>query len=453
MNSTPGHGEVWSVSRLVQELKSLLASGLPPLWIEGEISNYTKSAAGHRYFTLKDDTNQLKCALFRARSRGLAFEPTDGLKVIAFGRVDLFGPRSEVQLLVDQILPVGAGHLELAFRELHKRLKAEGLFDPARKKPLPAFARCLGVITSARGAAIRDILTVLERRAPHVQVVIADVLVQGEQASGEIVAALQAFNRYRQVDLVIVARGGGSLEDLWAFNDETVVRAVAGSELPVISGIGHEVDTTLTDLAADLRAATPSAAAELAVRPRADWLSELHLLHERMHAEVWRGCEGGRRELTRLSTRYGFRKPEEVLRTYVQIVDSLLERLGKAVPARLREARQSFRALAFRPVLESPQQLILAKQTRFARDESALKAVWAPLLANRRERLAQSSGSLAALSPRGVLERGYAVLLSPRGRVVASLHDTLDLIELDVVLKDGKLKTHIQSREPDRSWP
>lgn len=453
MNSTPGHGEVWSVSRLVQELKSLLASGLPPLWIEGEISNYTKSAAGHRYFTLKDDTNQLKCALFRARSRGLAFEPTDGLKVIAFGRVDLFGPRSEVQLLVDQILPVGAGHLELAFRELHKKLKAEGLFDPARKRALPVFARRLGVVTSARGAAIRDILTVLERRAPHVQVVIADTLVQGEQAAGDIVAALQAFNRYRQVDLLIVARGGGSLEDLWAFNEESVVRAVANSALPVISGIGHEVDTTLTDLAADLRAATPSAAAELAVRPRSDWRSELDLLGTRMHGEVWQCCEEHRRELARLSTRYGFRKPGEVLRTYVQIVDGLSERLGKAVPARLREARQVFRALASRPALESPRQLTLAKQSRLDRAESALKTVWAPLLANRRERLAQSSGSLAALSPRGVLERGYAVLLSPDGRIVSSLNETLDLRELDAVLKDGKLKTQIQSRERDTSWP
>jgi exodeoxyribonuclease VII large subunit len=453
MNGAPGHGEVWSVSRLVQELKSLLVSGLPPLWIEGEISNYTKSAAGHRYFSLKDDTNQLKCALFRGRSRALGFEPADGLKVVALGRVDLFGPRSEVQLLVEQLLPAGQGQLELALKELHKRLAAEGLFDPERKRPLPIFPRRVGVITSARGAAIRDILRVFARRAPHVQVVIADTPVQGAAAASGIAAAVTAFNRAKSVDVLIVARGGGSLEDLWAFNEEILVRAVAASELPVISGVGHEIDTTLTDLAADLRAATPTAAAEQAVHPTASWRDQLNSEFDRMQECLSQLCLTHKTRLAALSARYGFRRPEEALRTFVQMVDGLVARLGKAVPARLREAQAACRALVTRPVLESPRQAIVGAQRRVAQVDATLKAAWAPLLSSRRERLAQSSGGLSALSPRGVLDRGYAVLLARDGRVLSSVAETLKEREISAVLKDGKLTTQILSREHDATWP
>jgi len=437
----------------VLELKSLLASGLAPLWIEGEISNYTRSAAGHRYFSLKDDTNQLKCALFKGRAPALKFEPADGLKVIAFGRVDLFGPRSEVQLQVEQLLPAGEGLLELALRELRERLRQEGLFDSARKRPLPRFPRRIGIVTSARGAALRDILHVLARRAPHVQVVIADTLVQGPAAAAGIALAIAAFNRAANVDVLIVARGGGSLEDLWAFNEEAVVRAVAASGIPVISGVGHETDITLTDLAADLRAATPSAAAELAVRSRADWREQTEAVFARLRQNVMRRCETAGERLQGATTRYGFKRPEEALRTFAQIVDGLLERLFRAAPARARDAWAAYRALATRPVLGSPRQGLERARARLAEVEWSLKSVHVPLLSGGRERLARSSGSLTALSPRAVLDRGYAVLLDPAGHIVSSVDQTAAHSELSAVLKDGRITTRILSREHDVSWP
>ena len=204
-----GHGEIWSVTQIVQRIKQLLATEFPPLWIEGEISNYSRAGSGHRYFTLKDDRNQLKAALFRGRARELQFEPEDGIKVVAFGQVDLYGPRSEYQLIVEQLMPAGLGELELAFRQLHERLEKEGLFAADRKRPLPEFPRRIGIVTSARSAAVRDMLKVLGRRAPHVEVVIADTLVQGERAAAQIVAAIERFNRARSVDLLLVGRGGG----------------------------------------------------------------------------------------------------------------------------------------------------------------------------------------------------------------------------------------------------
>lgn len=453
MNGTPGEGEVWSVSRLVLEVKSLLASGLAPLWIEGEVSNYTRSASGHRYFSLKDDTNQIRCALFKGRARDLRFEPADGQKVIALGRVDLYGPRSEFQLLVDQLLPAGEGALERAFRELYEKLKREGLFEPARKKPLPLFPRRLGVVTSARGAALRDILHVLARRAPHVQVVVADTLVQGPKAAPGLVSAIELFNRWGQVDLLIVARGGGSLEDLWAFNEESVVRAVASSALPTISGVGHEIDTTLTDLAADLRAPTPSAAAELAVRSRDEWHKRIEPAWSRLRLQVQKTHSLGAERLVACTSRYGFRRPEEALRTFAQRVDSLADRLSRNVPDRLRQAAQAFATVQSRPVLREPLGSLEVRRERVASAVARLRSVWHPLLASGRERLARNSGSLDALSPRAVLDRGYAVLVSSSGGVVSSLDQVEVGDELSAMLKGGQLSTRVMSKEKKTWWP
>ncbi len=453
MNRAPGHGEVWSVSRLVLEVKSLLASGLSPLWIEGEVSNYTRSAAGHRYFSLKDETNQIRCALFKGRARELRFEPADGQKVVALGRVDMFGPRSEFQLLVDQLLPAGLGELERAFRELYEKLKREGLFEPGRKKPLPVFPRRVGVVTSARGAALRDILQVLARRAPHVEVVVADTLVQGSGAAAGIVRSIELFNRAAQVDLIIVARGGGSLEDLWAFNEEPMVRAVAASTLPTISGVGHEIDTTLTDLAADLRAPTPSAAAELAVRSREEWHKRIDPAFARMRLSVRKAFDLGTTRLANCTARYGFRRPEEALRTFAQIVDALAERLARIVPSRWKQAALAFSTLGGRPVFKAPLQPLEPRRARVDQASQRLLTAWQPFLASGRERLAHNSGSLDALSPRAVLDRGYAVLLSPAGGVVSSLDQVEVGAPLNAVIKGGQLSTRVISKESKPWWP
>jgi exodeoxyribonuclease VII large subunit len=453
VSNTPGHGEVWSVSRLVLEVKSLLASKLVPLWVEGEVSNLTRSAAGHRYFALKDDNNLIRCALFRGRAAQLRFEPKDGQKVVALGRVDLYGPRSELQLVVDELLPAGEGELERAFRELYEKLKREGLFEPGRKRPLPLFPRRLGVVTSARGAALRDILKVLSRRAPHVQVIVADTLVQGAQAAHGVVGALDLFNRRGDVDVILLARGGGSLEDLAAFNDESVVRAVRASRLPVVTGIGHEIDTTLADLAADLRAPTPSAAAEVAAPARSEWLDRLRLAQSRLRALVQAAHADGSDRLSDCTSRYGFRRPEEALRTFAQRVDQLSERITTSMPLRLREAAAALAALSRRPALRVPWQSLEPRRSQLDQSLGRLAAAWTPLLAASRERFAHQCGSLQALSPAGVLDRGYAVLLSPSGNVVTGVQQVTSGQELSAVLKDGTLSARVLSKENKRWWP
>src|SRR5271169_4425635 len=271
---------VWKVSELTERIGDLLEGAFSDVWIEGEVSNYHAAQSGHLYFTLKDARSQIRCVCFRDQVRGLKFRPEDGLHITVRGSLGVYEPRGEYQVYVSHIEPVGLGALQLAFEQLKKKLQEEGLFDAARKKPLPILPRCIGVVTSPTGAAIRDILRVLKRRFANVHVQIYPVKVQGEGAAAEVVAALRHFNRAKLADVVIVARGGGSLEDLWAFNEEIVARAIAASEIPIITGIGHEIDFTIADFVADLRAPTPSAAAEIVVRSRQEF--------ERHIAEAYR---------------------------------------------------------------------------------------------------------------------------------------------------------------------
>jgi len=453
MTPTPGQGEIWSVSRLVQKLKLLIVQELPPTWIEGEISNYSRSGAGHRYFTLKDEQNQLKAALFRGRSRALKFEPEDGQKVVAFGRVDIYGPRSEYQLIVEQMLPAGLGELELAFKQLYERLKQEGVFEAAVKQPLPRFPRRLGIVTSARGAAIRDIVQTLNRRAPHVEVVVADTLVQGDRAAVQIVSALEDLNRLGSVDLIVVARGGGSLEDLWPFNEESVVRAIVASRVPVVAGIGHEVDTTLSDLAADVRAATPTAAAEVAVRSAAEWRTDIDQMSSRLGSEVSTAVSEGQKQIKSLSQRYGFKRPGEVLRTYMQVVDGFTQRMRHAAPARWSALRDRAHYLSRRPALRHPESWLLGAKQRLTQTAPRLMTAWKPVVASGKERMARASGGLEALSPRSVLDRGYAVLMSASGRVISSVLDAEENGPLTAVVRDGQLQTRVLSKESDKTWP
>src|SRR5579863_2502753 len=259
---------VWKVSELTECLADLLERAFRDLWIEGEVSNCRPAQSGHIYFTLKDAHSQIRCVCFRDQARGLKFRPEDGLHVTVRGSLGVYEPRGEYQIYVSHIEPVGLGALQLAFEQLKKKLQEEGLFDQARKRPLPVLPRCIGVVTSPTGAAIRDILRVLKRRFANVHIQLYPVKVQGEGAAAEIVTALRYFNSVKFAQVLIVARGGGSLEDLWAFNEEVVVRAIAASEVPVITGIGHETDFTIADFVADLRAPTPSAAAEIVVRSR-----------------------------------------------------------------------------------------------------------------------------------------------------------------------------------------
>jgi exodeoxyribonuclease VII large subunit len=453
VNVLPEAGEIWSVTQVTQRLAAVLARAFPALWVEGEISNATRSQAGHRYFTLKDDKNQIKVALFRNRAGGLRFEPADGQKILVFGTIEVYGPRSEYQIIAQRLLPVGQGELELAFRQLHARLAAEGLFAPERKKPLPPFPRRIGVVTSARGAAVRDILRVLGRRAPHVQVVIAPVLVQGEGAAASIARAIDAFNRVPQVDLLIVGRGGGSLEDLWAFNEEVTVRAVARSALPVISAVGHEVDVTLCDLAADLRAATPSVAAELAVRDRREWRKLLHDAGRRLSGGVRLHIVDGRRYVRQLVRRYGFRKPEDALYTFAQTIDRLSARLTRAQGGILIGLDRRLCADVARSALRLPEIWIGPRRDRLARAGGHLRDTGKRLHARVAERLERSVGRLLALSPRAVLERGYAVIMDQSGKPVDSIEQARRGAPVSAWLRDGRLVARVEEKEAGTLWP
>src|SRR5579863_8306256 len=280
---------VWKVSELTECLAELLERAFRDIWIEGEVSNYRAAQSGHLYFTLKDSRSQIRCVCFRDQARTLKFRPEDGLHITVRGSLGVYEVRGEYQVYVTHIEPVGLGALQLAFEQLKKKLQEEGLFDEARKKPLPVLPRCIGVVTSSTGAAIRDILRVLKRRFANVHVQLYPVKVQGEGAAGEIVAGLRYFNRAKFADVVIVARGGGSLEDLWAFNEETVARAIAASAVPVISGVGHETDFTIADFVADLRAPTPSAAAEIVICPREQIFDQLSVFdHKLLQATRYR---------------------------------------------------------------------------------------------------------------------------------------------------------------------
>ncbi|MGB7082357.1 MAG: exodeoxyribonuclease VII large subunit, partial [Candidatus Acidiferrales bacterium] len=304
---------VWRVCELTLRLCDVLEAEFPDVWVEGEISNFRAAQSGHLYFTLKDEKAQIRCVCFRDQVRGLRFRPEDGLKVTVRGGVSVYESRGEYQIYVSHVEPVGLGALQLAFEQLKKKLEAEGLFDAERKKPLPALPRRIGIVSSPQGAAIRDIVRVLRRRFPNLHVMLFPVKVQGDGAAEEIVRAIRHFNRAEMVDVMIVARGGGSLEDLWAFNEEIVARAIAASEIPIITGIGHETDTTIADFAADMRAPTPSAAAEIVVRTRAEF--EKHIVEcTRELAQHMRYFFSERRHVLRdLATHRAFRRPGEIV--------------------------------------------------------------------------------------------------------------------------------------------
>ena len=388
--------EPMTVAQVTRYVKSLLDGDylLQDLWVEGEVSNFKVTASGHAYFTLKDDRASLRCVMWRSDVRQQNLLPQDGQSVLAHGRISVYEAAGAYQFYVDHMQLAGMGRLYLEFEALKRRLAEQGLFDAARKRSLPPFPRRLGVVTSPTAAALRDILNVLNRRYPLAQVVLSPTLVQGDQAPPQIVAAIQALNDYADVDVIIVARGGGSLEELWAFNDERVVRAIAASRVPVISGVGHQVDFTIVDFAADVRAPTPSAAAELAVPDR---------------AELQAAVRGQR------------------------------TRLDGALQRRLAERRQSLDYLAQGLQRNSPLGRIQSLRQRVDELSQANGVRLRHLLTLRRERLNGLAGRLATLSPFATLERGYAIVRhDDTGRVVTSVEQVAFGEPIIVCVQDGE---------------
>ena len=391
---------VWRVCELTLRLRDLLEGEFPDLWVEGEISNFRAAQSGHLYFTLKDEKAQIRCVCFRDQVRGLRFQPEDGLKVTVRGGMSVYETRGEYQIYVSHIERVGLGALQLAFEQLKKRLEEEGLFDAERKKALPALPRRVGVVTSPQGAAIRDIVRVLRRRFPNLHVTLFPVKVQGESAAEEIVRAIRYFNRTEMVDVMIVARGGGSLEDLWAFNEESVARAIAASDIPIIAGIGHETDTTIADFVADMRAPTPSAAAEIVVRTRAEF--EKHIGDcTRELVQLMRYFFSERRHAVRdLAAHRAFRRPGEIVQRQRQRVDELSGSLAADLNRRIEGVRRRVHVSSTRITSFDLAGRVRMFRLRFERRNGELGGALEHALMRRRRRHALMQVRMASLDLR-----------------------------------------------------
>jgi exodeoxyribonuclease VII large subunit len=401
---------VYTVSRLNREVRLLLEQGLPGVWVEGEISNLARPSSGHWYFSLKDRDAQIRCAMFRQKNSVVKFQPKDGMAVMARGRVSLYEPRGDFQLIVEHLEEAGLGALQREFERLRGKLKAEGLFDENRKRPLPAVPRCIGVVTSPTGAAVRDILHVLARRFAPAAVLIYPTPVQGAAAVPGILSALDLAAQRAECDVLIVARGGGSLEDLWAFNDERVARAIRAMPMPVVTGIGHEVDFTIADFVADLRAPTPSAAAQLAVPDGRAWLQSLARIEQRLIAGGQRVLREAAASLNRLGQRMRLASPAVRVAQAAQRLDDLEQRLTRAARSDLLARRHQATELTHRLLAVSPAARVQDGVARAAALSARLEFAMRGQLDRGRHRLDLASRTLDAMSPLATLRRGFAVV-------------------------------------------
>jgi exodeoxyribonuclease VII large subunit len=439
----PGR-RVYTVSELTEAVKTELERRFTGLWVEGEISNFRPASSGHVYFTLKDEAAQVRAVLFRSRLRRLRFQPADGLHILAFGTLEVYAARGEYQLVCEVLEPRGLGALQLAFDQLKSRLAAEGLFESGRKRPLPMLPRRVGLITSPTGAAVRDFLRVITRRFADVHVLVYPVRVQGDGAAPDIVQALADLNRLGGLDVLVLARGGGSLEDLWAFNEEAVARAIAASKIPVISAVGHETDVTIADFVADLRAPTPSAAAELVVREKAQLVAHLGSLRERLHGGIGQRVRRWRERLDDLGRRRVLTDPARPLREWQRRLDDLGGRLQRGLVLRQRQAGERLQraARALRPELLRTHVRHEARhldQLRGRLERAAREAV-----GRRRRALEAVAGQLDSLSPLACLARGYSLCTLPSGEVVTRAAQVSPGGAVAVRLREGTLECRVE---------
>jgi exodeoxyribonuclease VII large subunit len=417
-NFRPPERRVWTVRDLISSVRTQLEREYTDVWLEGEISNFRAHPSGHLYFTLKDENAQIRVVMFRSSARLLRFKPDNGMQVIARGRVTVYEDRGELQISAEYLEPKGAGALQIAYEQLKAKLEAEGLFDAAHKKPIPALPGRIGIATSPQAAALRDILNILRRRHHTVNVLIYPAQVQGEAAANEVSAAIRWFNKAGVVDVIIVARGGGSVEDLAAFNHEALARTVAGSQIPVISAIGHETDFTIIDFVADLRAPTPSAAAELVIRSRQEIEEHSESLRERLARAMRYRLLMARQSLTELAQHGSFARIMESLGRRQQRLDELVYRLENAERRVLEQHRRRWETAAAAVRHYDVRQRLAAMHEQLANRSAALAAAFRTVLLQRRSRLERLAGSLEALSPLAILERGYALVFDASGKLI-----------------------------------
>jgi exodeoxyribonuclease VII large subunit len=426
-----------SVSELTGRLKTLVESSFFEVHVEGEISNLRRHTSGHWYFTLKDEGAALRCACFRMQNRLIRFAPEDGLTVRARGRLSVYEARGEYQLVVEYLEPVGVGALQLAFEQLKSKLAAEGLFDLDRKRALPLLPRCIGIVTSPTGAAVRDIVRVIRRRTEAVSILIAPSRVQGEGAAFEIARAIRILSARREVDVIIVGRGGGSHEDLWCFNDELVARAIVKSRVPVISAIGHETDFTIADFVADLRASTPSAAAEMVAAAHGEISARVAGLRSDLSRALRYRVLELRGRIAELESNRAFDSVQMKIRSTSQRVDDAAHSMETILRDAIKTRRARLGALALRLSSADLRRAMIGKRASLDSVNGRLKATGRLTLDRSRERLSIGAGKLASLSPLGVLARGYAIAFDRQGSVIKRAADVNSGDRVNVRVSEG----------------
>lgn len=438
---------IYTVSDLTARIRDLLAKNFTDITVQGEISNCRGAASGHYYFTLKDERAQVRCVLFKNQQRGMKFRPEDGLKMVVRGSLSVYEARGEYQIYVETLEPIGRGALQLAFEQLKKQLEADGLFDSARKKPLPLLPGRIGLITSPTGAAVRDVVRILTRRFHNVHLTLYPVRVQGEGAAAEVVGALRYFQKKGAADVILLVRGGGSIEDLWAFNEEIVARAIAASVVPVISGIGHETDFTIADFVADMRASTPSAAAELVVQTRREFDKHVNDLRASLEGLMRYRLSELSRHVHELAGRRGFRRPLDLLRQQRQRADELTSRVAQGLRAQLEFSRKRFTAAHLRVRSFDFRAKIAALRLRLEKLSHDLGVRADRLLRLKRERWERLSLQLQERGPLKVLERGYAIATDAAGNVLRDAAQVSVGDSVSLQLHRGKLISEVRRKD------
>jgi len=430
-----------SVSDLNRQARNLLERSFLTIEVQGELSNFVRPSSGHWYFTLKDSKAQVRCAMFKNRSMGLRYQPKNGDQVVVRAKVSLYEGRGDYQLICEHMAESGTGQLQQAFEQLKYQLQQEGLFDPAHKQPLPSHARHIGIVTSPTGAAVHDILTVLKRRFPGLPVTLYATAVQGADAAPQICRAIDQANRHGVADVLIVGRGGGSLEDLWPFNEESVARAIFNSQLPVVSAVGHEVDVSIADFVADMRAATPSAAAELLSPDQAALRARLYQLQTRLQRQMNLRIAQGRHQVGALRAR--LRHPGDKLRERAQRLDELELRLKQAINRKLSNYHLQLDVLDKRLALSAPQKQIDRQRALIDNLHHRLQRQMQSRLQTGRLRLAAAAGKLNTVSPLATLERGYAIVQQPDGTVVRNANELQPGAEIVTRLHRGRIRSTV----------
>lgn len=440
--------KIYSVSELNHIVQKSLEENFSGVWIEGEISNYRGvSSSGHCYFAIKDETAQLDIVAFRGVMSSLKFKLADGLKILVLGKVSLYTQRGRFQIIAQLIEPKGAGALQLAFEQLKKKLEAEGLFDPARKKTIPSLPQKIGIVTSPTGAAIRDILTVINRRFANVEILIYPAKVQGEGAKEEIAEGIRYLNQnYPALDVLLVGRGGGSIEDLWAFNEEIVARAIAGSKIPVISCVGHEIDFTIADFVADLRAPTPSAAAELVVKNKAELITHLKNISTALERRIRSKLNLFAEQLKGIARTPAFVRPSAVFENQMQTVDYLFEKLQRGFEKEIKNQHNRLALLNSKLLLLSPIAVLKEKTKSLKPQSDRLNLALQQRLLKLQDALKISAGRLEALSPLAVLSRGYAIVWQlPSNKILKSASQAAIDDTIRIRLHEGEIEALVKT--------